>query len=70
MGFWVEIHCDFRHLHCDSDRGDQPALLMNSDRQSQQVGIRMLENQAIKKGWKRLKTGSWVCPSCQKEEVV
>lgn len=66
MGFWVEIHCDSKHPHCDTDRGDHPGMLMNSDRDSQRVGIQMLERQAMKKGWRRLKTGSWVCPTCQK----
>ncbi len=64
MSFWVEVRCDVFESGCYSHNNDGPK--QSVDTRTRLPGrVRVLEQQAIKEGWARTRTGI-ACPSCKK----
>lgn len=79
MSLWIEVHCDVKsqgpkekhgpdllRCWCETDNGNNPSILVESDRASISKGLRILETSAKEQGWSRNKTGNWICPRCLK----
>lgn len=67
MSYWVELHCDIdRPGICRGEQNNYPMGHVSSTRSRTMAGLKTIELDARKLGWRRLKDGRWACPECDR----